>query len=53
MVDKAGLQFIGWVFGGAFGGVLMIAAVLVGQAAAEGNPQRADHGAYSLSAGPH
>lgn len=52
MVDKTGLQCIGWVFGGAFGLVLMIAAVLVGQAAAEGNPERADAAAYSLWAGP-
>jgi len=34
MVDKAGLQVIGWIFGGTTALVVLVAAVLVGQAIA-------------------
>jgi hypothetical protein len=34
MVDKAGLQVIGWIFGGMTALVVLVAAVLVGQAIA-------------------
>jgi hypothetical protein len=34
MVDKAGLQVIGWIFGSATAVVVLVAALLVGQAIA-------------------
>jgi hypothetical protein len=37
MVDKSGLKVIGWLFGATTAAVMMIAAVLVGEAVAS-NP---------------
>jgi hypothetical protein len=51
MVNKAGLQAIGWVFGGTTAAVLLIAAVLVGQAIAAGTgPEQAPAFAVSVAA---
>ena len=37
MVNKTGLQVIGWVFGGTTAAVIMVATLLVGHAIASGS----------------
>jgi hypothetical protein len=42
MVDKTGLQIIGWIFGGTTLAVALIATLLVGHAIASGNTEADD-----------
>jgi hypothetical protein len=53
MVNKTGLQVIGWVFGGTTAAVIMVATVLVGHAIASGSagPEAAQPAAIFIEAG--
>jgi hypothetical protein len=48
MVDKSGLQLVGWLFGGTTAAVMLVAALLVSEALASNHPaaEQAAQSAY-------